>query len=120
MNVTGLWWHDRVSIRNAHAYGLERIFNTSTLAVAETRIKQLSDEVAVVHARMTLSGQNPVGNIKRPGARTNVFSFVVHRVGDAWLYASAHNTDIVPEMETVVIGDDGTFHAANYRKSQLS
>ena len=33
VNVTGLWWHDRASIRKAHAYGLERIFSASTLTV---------------------------------------------------------------------------------------
>ena len=27
VNVTGVCWHDRASIRKAHAYGLERIFN---------------------------------------------------------------------------------------------
>ncbi len=59
VNVTGLWWHDRASIRKAHAYGLERIFNESKLSIDETRVKQLSHDVAVVHARMTLSGQTP-------------------------------------------------------------
>ena len=42
VNVTGLWWHDRASIRKAHAYGLERIFNESKLSIDETRVKQLS------------------------------------------------------------------------------
>jgi hypothetical protein len=28
-----------------------------------------------------------------------VVSFVVHRVGERWLCASAHNTDLVPEAE---------------------
>ena len=51
VNVTGLWWHDRPSIREAHAYGLERIFNESKLAIEETRCKRLSDDVVVVHAR---------------------------------------------------------------------
>jgi hypothetical protein len=32
VNVTGLWWRDRQAIRNAHAYGLERIFNESRRA----------------------------------------------------------------------------------------
>ena len=31
---------------------------------------------------MTLSGQTPIGKIKRPGSRTNVFSFVARRVGE--------------------------------------
>jgi uncharacterized protein (TIGR02246 family) len=120
VNVTGLWWHDRPSIRKAHAYGLERIFNASTLSIDETRVKQLSHDVAVVHARMTLSGQTPIGKIARPGSRTNVFSFVARRAGDGWLCASAHNTDVVPHMETNIIDDEGVFRAANYRSGQVS
>lgn len=120
VNVTGLWWHDRPSIRKAHAYGLERIFNESTLSIDETRVKQLSRDVAVVHARMTLSGQTPIGKVRHPGSRTNVFSFVAHRVGDEWLCASAHNTDVVPRMETNIVDDEGTLRAANYQNGQIS
>ena len=57
VNVTGLCWHDRESIRKAHADGLERVVDKSTLATGETKVKLLSPEVAVVHARMTLSGE---------------------------------------------------------------
>jgi uncharacterized protein (TIGR02246 family) len=83
VNVTGLWWHNRESIRQAHAFGLERIFNESTLSVGETRVKPLRSDVAIVHARMMLSGQ------------ANIFSFVVHRTGKRWLCASAQNTGVV-------------------------
>ena len=120
VNVTGLWWHNRASIRKAHAYGLERMFNQSKLSIDETHVKQLSDDVAVVHARMTLSGQTPIGKIKRPGSRTNIFSFVAHRVGDGWRCASAHNTDVVPHMETHIVDDEGAFRAANYQSGQVS
>jgi uncharacterized protein (TIGR02246 family) len=120
VNVTGLWWHDRPSIRKAHAYGLERIFNESKLSVDETRVKRLSDDVVVVHARMTLSGQSPIGKIERPGSRMTVFSFVARRVGDQWLCAAAHNTDVVPQMETNVVDDDGAFRAANYQTDKVS
>jgi uncharacterized protein (TIGR02246 family) len=120
VNVTGLWWHDRPSIRKAHAYGLERIFNESKLAIGETRVKRLSDDVVVVHARMTLSGQSPIGTIKRPGSRTTVFSFVARRVGDRWLCASAHNTDVVSHMETNVVDDEGAFRGANYESGKVS
>jgi uncharacterized protein (TIGR02246 family) len=120
VNVTGLWWHDRDAIRRAHAYGLERIFNDSTLSITETRVKTLSDDVGVVHARMTLSGQTAIGNITKPGSRATIFSFVVHRAGDRWQCASAHNIDVVPHMETNVVSDDGTFRSANYRTGQVS
>jgi uncharacterized protein (TIGR02246 family) len=120
VNVTGLWWHDRTAIRTAHAYGLERIFNASKLSIDETRVQQLSSDVAVVHARMTLSGQTPIGTIARPGSRTSIFSFVAHRVGDEWLCAAAHNTDVVPHMETNIIDDEGAFRAANYQNGRVS
>ena len=107
VNVTGLWWHDREAIREAHAYGLERIFNESTLSVSTVRVKPLAADVAVVHARMRLSGQSPVAGVDRPGERTTIFSFVMRRGEDGWLCASAHNTDVVPGMETHVAGPDG-------------
>jgi hypothetical protein len=93
VNVTGLWWHDRASIRKAHAYGLARIFNASTLTIDALRVKQPSDDVAIVHAAMTLTGQTA---------------------------ASAHNTDAVPNMETNVIAEDGAFRAVNYRTGQMT
>ena len=120
VNVTGLWWHDRASIRRAHAYGLERFFSESTLTIEEVRIKQLSDDIAVVHARTALSGQSPVADVERPGTRMNILSFVVRLVGDAWLCASAHNTDVRPGMETNVIDDTGTLRATNYRTGKQS
>jgi hypothetical protein len=69
---------------------------------------------------MVLSGQTAIAGIKQPGVRKTIFSFVVHRVPDRWTCASAHNTDVVPNMETNVIGDDGTFRAANYRSGRVS
>lgn len=116
VNVTGLWWHDREAIRRAHAYGLERIFNRSTLRLGAVRVKRLADDVAVVHARMTLSGQTAAGDVARPGTRTNIFSFVVHRTPDGWRCASAHNTDVVPGMETNVVDDEGRLRSVDYRE----
>lgn len=120
VSVTGLCWHDRESIRKAHAYGLERIFNTSILAIDETKVKRLSPDIAVVHARMTLSGPAPVGAGTQPGSRTTIVSFVVHRTVDRWLCASAHNTDVIPNMETNIIDEAGVFRSANYPSDQAS
>lgn len=115
VNVVGLWWHDRASIRKAHAYGLERIFNRSTLRLVTTRVKKLSEDIAVVHARMSLEGQTPIDGVASPEARSNIFSFVVHRGADGWRCASAQNTDIVPRMETNVMDEDGHLRPTNYR-----
>ncbi|HET6566986.1 MAG TPA: SgcJ/EcaC family oxidoreductase [Rhodothermales bacterium] len=116
VNVTGLWWHDRASIRKAHAYGLENIFNRSTLQLVRVKVKRLSDDVAVVHARMRLSGQTPVGGVTSPGTRHTIFSFVVHRTAEGWRCASAQNTDVVPGMETNIIDDAGRLRSVDYSK----
>ena len=61
VNVVGLWWHDRSAIRKAHAYGFERIFNASVLELISLKVRHLSEDIAIVHAKMRLSGQSPVG-----------------------------------------------------------
>lgn len=83
-------------------------------------MKPLSDDVAVVHAAMTLSGQTAVAAIRTPGTRKTVFSFVARRDRGRWMCASAHNTDVIPNMETNVIGEDGAVHAANYHTGRGS
>lgn len=115
VNVTGLWWHDCEAIREAHAYGLATIFNQSTLRVGTTRVKYLTDDIAVVHARITLSGQTAIDGIEQPGTRRSLFSFVVHRTTEGWRCASAHNTDVVPGMETNVVDAKGRLRSVDYR-----
>lgn len=115
VNVTGLWWHDREAIRRAHAYGLTRIFGQSTLRLGVVRVKWLSPDITVVHARMSLTGQSPIGNVEEPAPRTNIFSFVVRRDVGGWRCASAHNTDVVPGRETNVVDGEGRMRAVDYR-----
>lgn len=115
VNVTGLWWHDRQAIRRAHAYGLSRIFPHSTLALGTVRVRRMADGVAVVHARMRLSGQSPAAGVPAPGTRHTIFTFVVHRTAEGWRCAAAQNTDVVPGMETHVRDASGRLRPADYR-----
>jgi uncharacterized protein (TIGR02246 family) len=115
VNVTGLWWHDREAIRRAHAYGLSRIFSNSTLQLGLVRVKQLTADVAVVHARMRLTGQSPTRDVPQPGPRTNIFSFVVRHDGHSWRCVSAHNTDVMPGQETNIVDASGRLRAVDYR-----
>lgn len=117
VNVVGIWWHSREEIFNAHEYGLRVIFKNSTLKQGRTKVKYLSDNIAVVHARFRLTNQTPLKDI-RPDKRQTLFSFVVHRVdGESpWSCASAHNTDIIPGKETHLM-KDGEIEAVDYRKA---
>jgi uncharacterized protein (TIGR02246 family) len=117
VNVTGLCWQNRESIRRAHA---DRVFNQSTLATGATKVKLLSPEVAVVHAHMTLSGDGPAGVGASAGPRATIVSFVVHRAGGRWLCASAHNTDVVQNTQPNVVGQGGVFGLASYPTDQVS
>lgn len=116
VNVVGIWWHDREAIRQAHADGLTRIFQHSTLRLARVKVRPLSEAIAVVHARMSLTGQTAADGVAVPGVRRNLFSFVVHRTAQGWRCVSAHNTDIVPGMETNLVDATGQLRPADYRR----
>jgi len=126
VNVVGLWWHDREAIRRAHAYGLEVLFPDSTLRVTRVVARPLAPGVALVHARMRLTGQTAIGDVEAPQPRMNVFSFVLREVdstdtrGPGWSAVSAHNTDIVPGAETHVRDARGGLRAADYRSGRVA
>jgi len=117
VNVVGLWWHDRKSIRKAHDYGLRVIFGNSHLKTGRIKVRRLSADHAVVHARMHLSGQTPLGPHSHPGIRQNIFTFVMEKTQAGWHCVAAHNTDIVPGKETNLTDDTGTLHSVDYRSS---
>jgi uncharacterized protein (TIGR02246 family) len=100
VDITGLCWHDRESIRKGYAHGLEQVVDTTTLTTSETKVKLLSPEVAVVHTRMTRSDGKASGAVTTPGPHSTIVSFVVHRAGNRWLCASAHNTDVIAAAPT--------------------
>jgi uncharacterized protein (TIGR02246 family) len=112
VSVSGLCWHNRESIRNAHAGGVERLFGCSILSNDATTVKLLSPEVALVHARMTCTGEGPADGAKQPGGRTTILSLVVHRIGERWLCASAHTSDVNPNAETNVREGSGVIGSA--------
>ncbi len=113
INVVGLWWDKREEIFKAHDYGLRKIFSDSTLRAGKMKIKRLSEGAAIVHVRMILSGQTPIGDYA--GVRRTIFTFVVRKHHDLWLCASAQNTDIVAGAETFIRAEDGSLKPVDYR-----
>ncbi|TDQ79840.1 SgcJ/EcaC family oxidoreductase [Sphingobacterium yanglingense] len=113
VNVVGIWWDNREAIRKAHDYGLTVIFKDSLLKLGKVKVKHLSEDIAVVHARMQLSGQSDLHG--KAGTRNNMFLFVARKHPKGWLCVSAQNTDIVIGAETHIKREDGTLQAVDYR-----
>lgn len=112
VNVVGIWWQDRAAIAKAHSYALRSFFGETKLTPGTVKIRRLGD-VAVVHARVRLTGQRaPDGS--EAGARTAILSFVLVRRDGGWEAVSAQNTDVVPGAETHVAGE--RFEAVDYRR----
>lgn len=113
VNVVGLWWHDRESIRVSHEFGLSTIFPGSVITMGKPRVRLLGDLAATVHARWHLVGQvAPDGS--QAGAREGIFTFVLEKLADGWLAVAAHNTDIVPGVQTHINTAEDTHEAIYY------
>ncbi|MEM9327067.1 MAG: SgcJ/EcaC family oxidoreductase [Bacteroidota bacterium] len=120
VNVVGLWWHRREDIWKAHDYGLRVIFQDSQVKLGRILRTDLTPEVVLIHARMHLVGQTPQGDVQKPNARQNLFSFVMQRYERGWVCRSAHNTDVVPGKETNIIDGKGHIQSVDYRKQDPS
>ncbi|WP_340064758.1 SgcJ/EcaC family oxidoreductase [Ascidiimonas aurantiaca] len=116
VNVVGLWWHNRQAIYKAHEYGLRVIFNRSHLELRQKKVRHLTEDVVLIHARMKLSGQTGLGIVAQGAPRFTIFTFVICRTGNAWLCAAAHNTDVVPGKETNLIDPENGIQPADYRQ----
>jgi len=114
INVVGIWWQNREDIFNAHDYGLKVIFQDATLRVGKVKVKTLNADIAIVHARMQLTGQTSLKD--KAGIRKNILTFVVRWHMDHWLCVSAQNTDIVIGAETNFRDATGLLHPVDYRK----
>lgn len=116
VNVVGFWWRGHRQIRHNHAIGFRDIFPDTRMTFEKTRVRLLSPEHAVVHARWRLRGQRALGDqVPRAGGiRRGILSFVVSEVEGRWLAVSAQNTDIIPGAQTHLAGESGELGAVSY------
>lgn len=113
VNVVGIWWRNRKSIRKAHAYGFERIFQNARLTLNEVKVRELTPDIHIVHTVSTLIGQNgPDG--QRSGDRVAVISLVTERRKEGFVIVSCQNTDRIEGADTHVVDTSG-FRPASYR-----
>lgn len=105
VNVVGLWWTSRRSIRRALARGFEEWFAGSTFTVDKLSQRLLGSDGAVVLARWRIEGQRDPEGEPAP-ARRGVATVVLQQLADGtWLCVSWHNTDISPAADTNLVVD---------------
>ncbi|MGQ8868991.1 SgcJ/EcaC family oxidoreductase [Myroides sp. TSA_177.3] len=114
VNVTGLWWHNKEAIFQAHDYGLRIIFNHSKLEIKRTKVRYLSDTIATVHARVRLSDQTALAESETPQIRNTLFLFVVQKIEETWFCIAAQNVEVQSGKKTFIKKEDGNFEAVNY------
>lgn len=115
VNVTGKWWDSKRDIWEAHDFGLRVIFQDSKMEVLKVKVKMLSEDIAVVHARIRIMGQTEK-EVDSAGLRETMFLFVARKVDDEWLCESAQNTDIVFGKQTNIRDEDGNLKSVSYKE----
>lgn len=115
VNVTGKWWDSKRDIWEAHDFGLRVIFQHSKMEVLKVKVKMLSEDIAVVHARIRIMGQTEK-EVDSAGLRETMFLFVERKVDDEWLCESAQNTDIVFGKQTNIRDEDGNLKSVSYKE----
>ncbi|MEM1046045.1 MAG: SgcJ/EcaC family oxidoreductase [Pseudomonadota bacterium] len=114
VNVVGLWWRNRRAIRKAHDYGFRRIFQNAQLEIVELAVRELSDDIHIVHTVSILRGQTgPDG--APAGERVAVISMVTRRGAAEFEIVSLQNTDRIDGADTHV-RDPGGFRPVSYRQ----
>lgn len=114
VNVVGLWWDNRDDIERAHHYGLTTFFQSSEISPRRIKVRNVSDDIAIIHTRWRLQGQ--LGkNGEQLDTRFAIMVFFAERRRAGWVVLAAHNTDVVPGAETNTVVD-GVMRAEDYRR----
>lgn len=117
VNVTGKWWDNKEDIWKAHDFGLRVIFQNSRLEVLKVKVKMLTENIAVVHARIRVTGQTEK-KVKESGERRTMFIFVARKEAGEWLVVSAQNTDITGE-QTNIRDEKGHLKTVSYKEKKV-
>ena len=100
VNVVGLWWTSRRSIRRGLKRGFAEWFAGSTFSVEKLSQRLLGTNAALIIARWRIEGQrDPDGNLAEP--RRGLATVAMQQLEDGtWLCVSCHFTDIAAAADT--------------------
>jgi uncharacterized protein (TIGR02246 family) len=95
VNVVGWWWKGRNELEGKLTPMFSSMFSQSELTITEVDVRFLSHDIALAHARWTMTGAHTPPGIPEP--RAGIQTLVFTKAGGRWLIAGFQNTNSVPE-----------------------
>jgi uncharacterized protein (TIGR02246 family) len=98
VNVVAWWWKGRAEIETNLTRMFANVFRESTLTFSQVDVRFLTPEIAIAHARWTMTGAHmPLG---LPEPREGLQTLTVQKRNGKWVIAAFHNTNYVPPPST--------------------
>jgi uncharacterized protein (TIGR02246 family) len=94
VNVVGIWWKGRESIRSAHEFTHASMFKHSRLGILSTEVRFPVEDLAIARSRWTLEGHVSPDGAALP-QRSGILLNVLQRSSHSWKIIDSQNTDIV-------------------------
>ena len=95
INVVGWWWKGRDEVERKLTEAFRFVFRESRLTITDVEARFLRPDVAVAHARWTMTGARTPPGIPEP--REGIQTLVFTKHSGRWLMAAFQNTNSVPE-----------------------
>lgn len=96
VNVVGWWWKGRPELESKLTAGFVYVFSESKLTMTDVQVRFLSEDIAIAHARWTMTGARTPPGIPEP--REGIQTLVFTKKAGQWLIATFQNTHSVPEQ----------------------
>ena len=95
VNVLGWWWQGRSELEGKLTAAFSYVFRESELTITDVQVRFLKPDVAVAHARWTMTGaRTPAGGAP---PSSGIQTLILTRQTGHWLIAEFQNTNAVPE-----------------------
>ena len=95
VNVVGWWWKGRAEVERKLTQAFRFVFRDSRLTITDVTTRFIRPDLAVAHARWTMTGAKTPAGIPEP--REGIQTLVFTRQSGRWLITAFQNTHSVPE-----------------------